>query len=162
MTRYIRDDPVRVLGCSSRYQYCNPNLEPNDRCTPLHGIVSTSTLAKGLWRTEKQKALFNWSANAILYNAVGIPEVILSLGVSALTSRYKLTGASQGPLPDNQWQLEVEHWFTTMLASLQRALVEAATGPTGPEMSRLEQHSQKPAEQSLCRNQVSSPFVGLG
>lgn len=155
---YVRDDPVRVLGCSSQYQYCNPNLAPDESCTPLQGIVPVQTLAKDLWQTEEQRALFNWSSSAILYEAIGIPEVINQLGVSALTSRHKLAVGRQGLLPNNQWQLEVEHWFTTILAAAQRAMVEVATGPVNPEISSL-RRPQKPEEQRLCQSQVSNPVT---
>ncbi len=157
---YLRDDPVRVLGCSSQYQYCNPSLSSNESCTSLNGILPVQTLAKDLWQNEKQKALFDWSSSAILWEAIGIPEVINTLGVSALTARHKLASGRQGPLPDNQWQLEVEHWLTTTLAALQRAMVEVAAGPINPEISELKR-PQNAEEQLLCRSQVSGPFLVL-
>jgi hypothetical protein len=37
---------------------------------------------------------------------------------------------NQAPIPDNQWMIEVGHWFEAGLARLQRGIVEYATGPT--------------------------------
>lgn len=153
---YYRDDPVRVLGCTSQYQFCNPVLEPNNSCTPLTGILAMQTLAESLWQNDKGKALTTWAAQAILEDAIGLPEVIVQLGVSSLTSRYKLATGIQAFLPDDQWQLEVEHWFTATLADLQRAIVETATGPTDAEINRWLKRPQTPEEHLLCRSQVSS------
>lgn len=153
---YFRDDPVRVLGCASQYQYCNPNLKPDIRCTPLTGIFAVQAVAESLWQTERQKKLFNWSANAILNDAIGLPEVLSGLGVSSLTSRYKLANGVQGPLPENQWQLEVEHWFTATLADLQKMVVDIATGPMDTNVNQWLRRPQTPEEHLLCHSQVSS------
>lgn len=66
ISAYKADDPVRALGCITVYSFCNPNLEAKDKCTPLAGIRAAPFLAESLWHTEKQKALFNWTANAII------------------------------------------------------------------------------------------------
>jgi hypothetical protein len=36
----------------------------------------------------------------------------------------------QAPIPDNQWMIEVSHWFEAGLAQMQRGIVEYAAGPT--------------------------------
>lgn len=154
MTLYYRDDPVRVLGCTSRYQYCNPNLEPNISCTPLTGIFAVQPLAESLWKTEQQGAMFNWSSSTILHNAIGLIEVLSKLGTSSLTARHKWADGKQGPIPDNQWQLDVEHWFTTILADLQRAAVDVVTGPLDRNFTKGLRRPQKPEERLLCDSQV--------
>lgn len=100
LTVCIPDNNVRVLGCSAQYQFCNPNLESNTSCTPLAGIFAALGQAEQLWKTESQKALFDWVVKSILRSAIGLPNVVL-LGVSSLTSRYKLLSGVQGSLPDN-------------------------------------------------------------
>jgi hypothetical protein len=154
---FLGDDPVRVLGCTSQYQFCNSEVEPESSCTPLNGIFAAQTLAENIWQAGRQKALAEWSANALLHSAIGLPEIISQLGVSSLTSRYKLADGIQGPLPDNQWQLEVQHWFKMTLADLQRVAVETATGPTDASLNQWLQRPQTPDERQLCRNQVSNP-----
>lgn len=153
---YYRDDPVRVLGCTSRYQFCNPNVEGTKSCIAPTGILAAYAQAGELWQTKKQKALFDWSALAIRHNGIGLPEVISGLGISALTSRYRMAAGLQGPLPDNQWQLEVEHWFTTILADFQRMVVEAATGPTDLALNDWARRPDTPEARSLCASQVST------
>lgn len=121
--------------------------------------MPVQALAQSLWQSEKQKALISWSASKILYDAIGLPEVLTSLGISSLTSRYKLRNGIQGPLPSNQWQLEVKHWFRTTLADLQRSVVETATGTMGMSTQWMRQ-PQTPEERLLCRSQVSSfPYL---
>ncbi|KAL9116911.1 MAG: hypothetical protein Q9187_006560 [Circinaria calcarea] len=156
LTLYYHDDPVRVLGCTSQYQFCNPVLEPQISCTPLDGIWAVQGLAEALWQTDRSKALFRWSSKAILENGIGLPEVIGMLGVSSLTSRYKLALGLQGPLPDNQWKLEVIHWFTVTLADLQRIVVDIATGPVGGTINQWLKRPQTPEEHLLCRSQVGN------
>lgn len=159
---YYRDDPVRVLGCTSQYQFCKANLESNASCTPLTGIVAAQTLVENLWQTERQRALSRWSTTGILYDAIGILEVVHVLGVSSLTARSKRVAGFQARLPNNQWQLEAEHWFTASLADLQRMVVEQATGPIDTNLNRSRSRPQTPEEYLLCGSQVgSSPSFRL-
>lgn len=157
------DEPVRVLGCTSQYQYCKPNakLNTNTNCTPMAGIIQVASFAKSLWQTESQKALFNWSASAIMWTSMSMPRPLKTLGKSSLLSRYSLSNGIQGSLPDNQWQKEVEHWFTVILADLQRVVVEAATGPMDIAINPFLVRSQISEEHLRCRSQVSSIFYLL-
>lgn len=156
---YVRDKPVRVLGCTSQYQYCKANVELNTNCTPMAGIIPVTSFAESLWQTENQKALFKWSSTAIMLIAMAISGPPSSLGGSSLTSRYSLSNGIQGPLPDDQWQKEVEHWFTVTLADLQRLVVEAATGPMDMAMNQFLIRPQTSEEHLLCRSQVSNTFL---
>ncbi|KAL1617650.1 hypothetical protein SLS54_007654 [Diplodia seriata] len=82
------------------------------------------------------------------------------MGISALLARRSLYTGNQGPLPDNQWQLEVEHWHLASLAILQRQVVEAANGPFDQEVIPLLDRPQHDDERKVCRNQkiVNSNF----
>jgi hypothetical protein len=153
---YVRDEPVRVLGCTTQYQYCNPNVKSNTSCTPMGPFDHLESFADSLWQTERQKALFKWSAARISEFAMRLKSIISMLGVSSLTSRYSLTNGLQGPLPDNQWQKEVEFWFTATLADLQRATVEVATGPKDADVKRFLLSPKSPEQAVLCRSQVGS------
>ena len=63
-----------------------------------------------------------------------------SLGISALTARDTLLDGNQGPLPSDQWMLEVEHWHDISMAQLQRVAVELATGPSDPATLNITWH----------------------
>lgn len=156
MSVYLRDDPVRVLGCSLQHQYCNPSLKPDIRCTPLTAHDPVYELAESLWQTTKQKALFNWFGTAIRQGVSHIPRIVEDLGVSSLTSRYKLSQGMQGPLPTNQWQLDVQNWFLTMLAHLQSAMVETATGPIDADVTQWLERPQTSEARLACRSQVGN------
>ena len=153
---YLRDDPVRVLGCTSQVQWCNPNLEPNSSCTPLTGAFPAQALAEGLWQTQNQKALSHWVTTLTRYSIADLSLIARHLGVSSLTSRYKLLQNLQGPLVTNQWQLEMEHWFSIVLADLQRAVVESATRPIDANLTQWLYRPKTPKERLPYRSQVSS------
>lgn len=78
-----------------------------------------------------------------------------TLGAGSLTARYKLVSGYQGPLPDNQWQLDVEHWHASTLAAIQGSAVDAATGPASPDMRQYWVPPENEQQQYLCNNQVS-------
>lgn len=164
---YYRDDPVRILGCTSRFQFCNVNLESNSSCTPLTGMGAAQELSESLWQTERQRALSRWSTSAILRDAANIVDIVLALGVSSLTARYKRGEGVQASLPDNQWQLEAEHWFKITLADLQRAAIEQATGAIDRKVFERRRRPQTPEEYLLCgsqkiRNDSFTSFNTLG
>lgn len=153
---YLRDEPARVLGCATRYQFCNPDPAAGKSCTPLTGILPATAAADALWRTDKQREFFNTSSNQILTGASGLPEIVSYTGISSLTARHGLGQGMQGPLPSNQWQLEVENWFGATMADLQRATVEYATGPTDQAMFRFLERPQTDGEHLVCQSLVSS------
>jgi hypothetical protein len=154
---YLRDEPTRALGCATRYQFCNPDSGIRDSCTPLTGIYPATMAADKLWRTDEQREFFNTSSNQILKVASGLVEIVSMTGISSLTARQGLANGMQGPLPSNQWQLEVENWFGATMADLQRATLEHVTGPTEPAMLQFLERPQTHQERLVCRSLVSSP-----
>ena len=80
--------------------------------------------------------------------------VINYLMSSSLTSRQRLNAGQQGPLPDNQWQLEVENWYNIGLASLQ-SIADYAVGPGDADvMKHFWASPNSQVEEMLCKNQV--------
>lgn len=76
------------------------------------------------------------------------------VGTAALRARYGLSYGYSGPLPDNQWQLETEHWTKGMLASLQDAFVITVGGfPEEVEDFRDPPEANHTVARDLCRNQ---------
>lgn len=151
-----QDGPAGVLGCVERYQFCNPDSKMGgDSCTPFTGIYTATAAAEALWRTNKQREFFNISSDSILKDAGDLHDIVMYMGISSLIARRGLTRGFQGSLPNNQWQLEVENWFTTTLADLQRVTVEYATGPTDPAVFPLLKRAQTDQEQLMCRSLVS-------
>ena len=128
----------------------------------MGGIYQVASSADSLWQTERQKGLVNWSvARIVEFASTSLTSFVNILGVSSLISRTSLLNGVQGPLPDNQWQKEVEHWFTAHLADLQRVPVEVATGPIDANFRKMLVNPQTPEQSVLCRSQVSSTFLSF-
>ncbi len=163
---FLADDLVSVLGCTMQMQLCNPNLatnssSPQGQCNPLRGMADFTFPRYDLWAASPSRQRFvKWLDNVMglgLFTASGIFD---RLGAAALTSRYLLADNYQGPLPDNQWQREVEFWVGASLASIQGSLVEAANGPS-PEMMSFKVAPNSSEEWLACRNQVCGSAVDL-
>ncbi len=155
---YFRDEAVRVLGCGTRYQICSAT---NNVCTHLTGYLAATSAAQLLWPTKKQMDFFNASSMYILNKASNLFDPVLLLRAKSLAARDSMTAGTQGPLPKNQWQLEVENWFVTAMADLQRAAVEYATGPRDQTMARYKYQPETRQERLLCRSQVSNPLLAF-
>lgn len=160
---YFSDNAVRALGCIERYQFCNPNISRNLSCTPLGGIFQVSESAIQLYQDEIQQEHFNWSASAIKHMAAGVSEIVRRLGTNALLSRITLQEGLQSPLPNNQWELEVESWFKATLADLQRSILELSTGPVDPTLRRFLIRPNTTETRKICANQKirSNSFISV-
>ncbi|KAF2271752.1 uncharacterized protein EI97DRAFT_427646 [Westerdykella ornata] len=151
---YLQDEPARVLGCTFRMQYCNPNIPEGDegRCTPLAGYVDDRFDITSLYKDSQQKAKFRWAIDVFQLGFFSISGIVDSMGVSALVARQGLAANSQGPLPNNQWQREVQHWVGASLASIQGSFVEMANGPPGPQYERFRKAPENSTQETVCQN----------
>ena len=150
---YAHDDAVRALGCIERIQFCNPNVPGNSSCTPLTGISQAFQLGPLLWQDLTQKAYFNWSTSGIYSGMMNIFETTTIIGTAALQSRNTLAEGVQFLIPDNQWELEMETFFKVILASLQRIIIDQATGPADPTLLPDLARPNTIEEQKVCANQ---------
>ncbi|KAH6708862.1 hypothetical protein BKA61DRAFT_696736 [Leptodontidium sp. MPI-SDFR-AT-0119] len=129
-TYYFADTYFHILACAEQYQYCNPNSHDTDgqpHCTELSSSVAI----------QRQKSTLNLSQFALL--TAGLFDTLLPLanifgsiggsGAAALRASDIIFHQVSGPLPDNQWIIEVSAWFETVLARIQHGVVEFATGP---------------------------------
>ncbi|KAF1988411.1 hypothetical protein K402DRAFT_461837 [Aulographum hederae CBS 113979] len=129
---YSSDDPARAVGCAFQTQFCNPNLPESERCSPLgNSGLSSATIAK-LWKTEESRSRIAYLSGVLGPSSSNTADVVAVLGASALTASESKVNKLQGRLPDNQWQLEFQHWFSIMLADTQKMFVYVATGPSDP------------------------------
>ena len=79
---------------------------------------------------------------------------VQTLGAASLSSKYNLVSGVQGPLPDNQWQLDVEHWHAATLVAMQGSAVDAAMGPSSEAMGKFWVGPENEVERKGCANQV--------
>ena len=132
---WLTDNTASVLGCATQIQYCNPNLPLESGCGPLMSLyqlgANFNSTDQSMWQSKEQAALaYEFMSNV---NNVGdFYELIGSVGVAVLTSRNSLWSGVQGPLPNNQWQLDMENLQAIYVASIQRQFIEWANGPRYP------------------------------
>lgn len=153
---WVQDEPVGVMGCTHQFQYCNPNLPADERCEPLRGMVDprASERVHQIFPKDDQFEVIKWVDSLWTAGIYTISATVSFVGASALRARLGLSHGYSAGLPDNQWQLEAEHWLKGALASLQDVFVEAANGL--PEA--LEDFRQPPAPdemtaRDMCSNQ---------
>lgn len=148
MYTYLSDEPASPLGCKSQYQFCNDQNDSQQGCSQLEA-------AWDVYKESKSPA-----AHELLYwmwslNFPSVEYVIEALGISSLTSRFNVLASISGPLPDNQWQMDVQNWHNIALAKVQGDMVQQAVGPGDANI--LENQWQGPQnnfQKSFCKNQV--------
>jgi hypothetical protein len=157
---YLQDEPASPLGCKVQHQICNPSQPEESRCGPLtssadhvSAAFSMGTIFPG---EDEATGRIDWAYNAA-FGVMGYVEYVVSqLGAHSLLARLRLSlDGLQGPIPDDQWMSDVEHWHNIAMTSYQGSLIVSALGPADPAMSRF--YSRKPnnTEQSdFCNNQV--------
>lgn len=106
-----------------------------------------------LLRTKDQTDRWNWILGAMMQASPDIAALASSQPAQSLTSRKRLFGGLQGPLPDNQWQLDVEHWYASVLAALQEVFVDIATGPADAALAPLLLRPENEQQRRLCASQ---------
>ncbi|KAH7386852.1 hypothetical protein DE146DRAFT_768549 [Phaeosphaeria sp. MPI-PUGE-AT-0046c] len=160
---YVQDEPASVMACTYQVQYCNPNLPEDERCEPLRGLNDPRRKGRlqKIFPEDSHFATISW-ANGLWNSGIYTMSGTLGyIGVSALRARYSLSYGYSGPLPDNQWQLEAEHWVKAELASIQDSFVQAANGfPEELNDFRDPPASNDTVAQNMCVNQkiVSTRF----
>jgi hypothetical protein len=115
--------------------------------------------ASNLGLSEQQLAVYVRLGVALIYSPMY--NAVNGRGAAALRASQLAWntegGTVQRDLPPNQWTVEVSGWFATQMASLQRLIVEYATGPTDLEDggSVVEIGSDMPSSQKLCSAQLA-------
>lgn len=145
---YVSDEPIATLGCTQQYRVCPPTSSSEQDCIVTGGLLDISFPL--ISEPSGAYSIIPWVTNTF----DDLIWVVKSLGPSSLTSRFGLNQGFQGPLPDDQWQSEVEYWHNISLVSLQN-VVYSATGPGNPEI--LEYYWAPPTsreQKSLCKSQV--------
>jgi hypothetical protein len=152
---YLSDDPARALACAQRYQFCNSSM-PQDQgasCTPLLSMEAAVKASQDLFPQAKDNEKFSWSAYEIQQLARGLTDIIGALKSGSLLARGSLAYELQDTLPDNQWELELQHWFKFTLAELQRTILDQATGPADAYARQFYIPPTLAGEREVCNSQ---------
>ncbi|KAK5654567.1 hypothetical protein OQA88_7196 [Cercophora sp. LCS_1] len=105
---YRQDELGSPSACRELEQYCFTGVKGERKCSQLGSVTD---------------AIIDYWAQL----DEGDDEWINTLGTQALQARGSLNGVVLGPLPNNQWQFEVQSWHATAMAH--RSII----GPENPE-----------------------------
>lgn len=107
--------------------------------TQLHLNAAQNVTMEVLYHTVRF-----WGAS-ILVNVRSSPPNLLALD--------DLEIDTQTNLPDNQWQIEVEHWHATALVNIQNWLLQHVVGPQSPGARHPANKPATDAERAICKAQ---------
>ncbi|KAJ2988160.1 hypothetical protein NUW58_g4122 [Xylaria curta] len=151
--RFIFDEPASPLGCVEQTQLCFEALPQGKQCGPLASFFDAFTTALRMSPSEAATAQSDWVLNQIA--GATVDNVVKTLGAHALSSRRNLHLGSQGPIAQNQWQLDVTYWWATTLALSQGNFIDYTVGPSD---RRLEKYIIPPMDTAICSSQVCETY----
>ncbi|KAH8881178.1 hypothetical protein GQ53DRAFT_888933 [Thozetella sp. PMI_491] len=167
---YFASEPASPLGCAIQEQFCNSQAGGRPVCSKL--LTANDAAKAGInsvFSDNETFSMLNWWGNAAFGPIPFLSEIPAILGSHSLDSKYRLEKQGiQGPIPINQWQLDVQHWHEIYLAAMQVMLTESATGPS-ENMSLFYSGPSDYAKQYMCENQkilssahLSFSVLGVG
>lgn len=157
---YFSDHTDGIMACTMQHQICDPNKPPKTGCTPLTAAASLRPVLNETLSSELQRTYAKSILSLIIDAHIEVVDFIQMLGITALDARNAFYGPLSNPVPDNQWEKEVELWWQGTLAALQLLITEQATGPSMVEAQQLFSKPQTEEEKLRCENQVC-PFSNL-
>ncbi|RDA88415.1 hypothetical protein CP532_5591 [Ophiocordyceps camponoti-leonardi (nom. inval.)] len=156
---YQMEEAASPLACFEQYQFCNTF----NHCGVLGSAADAGASAKrhlnsSVLRTKNLTDTIRIDPFELFYSALGrglitFHEQIKNLRGNSLLSQQAFSNGLIGALPDNQWQLDIIHLWSTALAATQASFVHTASGPTDPAM---EKYIRRLNEPYVCRNQILS------
>ena len=158
---YAMRDAASPLGCVEKYQFCHRAIAGETICGPAGSASDAWSGALSLTSSETVISEITWLANTVVN--IHVREILEVLGPQALASRHSLYAGVQSALPDNQWQLDVMHWWATYLAVIQEAPVQATLGPPDEQIAKYvtappsDEKESDAGKSSICHNQVRTP-----
>ncbi|RCI12094.1 hypothetical protein L249_0884 [Ophiocordyceps polyrhachis-furcata BCC 54312] len=152
---YEPEEAASPLGCVQQHQFC----DSSGRCGPLAGYLDAlqgahilfNSTALGQYRPdEKPDTLFGSFRRALGQSLGTIDFMVSSFQSNSLLSQQVSSSGLRGPLPDNQWQMDVNYWWDTMLATMQASFVQLAAWTADRELEPYVTHLNS---SYICRNQ---------
>ncbi|PFH60604.1 hypothetical protein XA68_10660 [Ophiocordyceps unilateralis] len=148
-TLYRPEEAASPLACLRQYQFCNAS----HHCGLLGGYLdawysSKPFLNTSVLRTRDPVNIYTdpifWFTDVVASGTNAFTETATSLRGNSLQSQQAFINGIMGILPDNQWQLDVTHWWNTALAAIQAAFVLTASGPTDPTIAKFNSTIDEP------------------
>lgn len=126
---YRADNAGQAIACVDRYELCNPE---EDECTGPTNANRLEELRKDsdLDLSDEQMVIAGRFTRPAGF-ALQMAQVVFGRGGSALQASLSAVENVQNPLPDDQWKRELDGWFDTSLARLQREVQDFAAPKSG-------------------------------
>lgn len=164
-TFYCAEEAASPLACLEQYQVCNGDRSRCSRVGSFGDAWGNSPELFGITYDDMARAAngehisdavsrFTWFMSVTRMLPTNLGGLVAYLGTQGLASQQNFASGIQGPIPPNQWQLDVTHWWSTSLALLQAAFVESARGPADPALNATRNLPFDQAQQGMCWNQV--------
>ncbi|KAI1132832.1 hypothetical protein F5Y10DRAFT_291787 [Nemania abortiva] len=160
ITVYLPLEPASPIGCAKQYQFCHGDIH---NCGLLASWVDALSSAARLFNTTAFYSRSNnnsgssfsyFIAGFTTYQSAPIGELLAQLGPASLASKSSLASSIQGPLPSNQWQLDVTRWWDISMASLQAAYLGMSYyNPPDPSLLKYRTNFTSEAFRKLCNSQ---------
>lgn len=168
ITFYRPEEAASPLGCTKQFQFCNPSFPGDNKCGPLASWLDTMIESAPLFNLTAEEMLgdetsfpsnrigsrYSWLIMQLAYATMDTYTILSSLEARSLVSQRYLAAGVMGELPENQWQLDVSHWFAIQLASIQAGVVNTALGPSDPALGPYKMMPPNEHVRELCNSQV--------
>jgi hypothetical protein len=163
---YSPTEAASPLACVEQSQWCNSALPTEEGCTQLTSFgdanqqagrlfnVTTDILARRPSEASEVATRIIWPILIVAYSPTDVSAPSEHLGSHSLQSRVSFYTGVQGELADNQWQLDVRHWFAMTLAALQAAFLDAVQAANDTEYQDIFMPANNTFEQDMCARQV--------
>ncbi|KAJ3577208.1 hypothetical protein NPX13_g3357 [Xylaria arbuscula] len=171
------------LGCATQSQICKGPSGLSSTCGSLTSYIdafsgastslgidldvfqnaNTSKQIAELYASDEEASRYLWMLMALASYPKRMVETTDLLGSQSLASRRSLAYGIQGPLPNDQWKVDVSNWWNISLAALQASMVDAASGISDPAMVRFKFNATNPGQKTICRNQkiLSNSYTNM-
>ena len=134
------------MACTDQHQFCNPN---NDQCT---AFGDESLPYKRIGFNDVQLEIAGLLLVFLPWQSVA--QIINGRAAAALRAQDYVDDLVSQHLPNNQWHGELEAWFATGLAKIQRSVLEFAAGSSNVTGNAYIQPPVDAIQKSLCYSQM--------
>ncbi|KAI1753937.1 hypothetical protein F4782DRAFT_539243 [Xylaria castorea] len=151
------------LGCTQQWQFCRQSANNCGSLRSFSDAVASAAIIFNTTDEDLTNIVYNGTSAAqfhyfktVIAEGPGLVTVLEQMGPTSLISQKSLIASRQGPLPFDQWQLDVIHWFDIQMAGLQLSFLRTAYfNPTGELVPLLQSRRNftHQAENILCMNQ---------
>ncbi|KAK6211789.1 hypothetical protein LQW54_005648 [Pestalotiopsis sp. IQ-011] len=161
---YLPQEPASPVGCADQYQFCT-----SDSCGPLASLREAVAGAALLFNTSYAElgevftqagtattpdaARFDYFASIFFGVSKSLCGILEQLGSAGLLAQRTVMAGQQGPLPANQWQLDMRYLWDISMTAVQAGPVEHAYGPTDEATLQRWMNFTGPDMDNVCNSQ---------